>query len=440
MTERHSRSGIRRLTRLLADPLRRGMVTTAVVQGMLVGPSLLLTIAGARLLSINQYALWALCFALGSAVVVVDGGAAALAQIARSEATVSTHDLRRFLLTSAVSPVVVTAFSSALWPQITDVFVSKSIEVGVTLPILIGVGSLLRSWQNVVNGILIAAHRERPRARAAIASGGVQVAGLVLWSRDPTLDGLALVYALGALVGIAAIAPELRHHVGGAHRIGRGQRPRRTIVGILGMAVTQLDRFLVAAVTTPAGLAVYDLVARLAGTLKFACIALATSLVGRARATRPGAGMEELRIGAQRLLDRVAFVAFAALIALAPAVAALTKPELAGEAFVIGLALAVGHGTHASTAVLSAMLSGRGRLGPELGYLCLTVVVIGAMVPLGAAAAGVEGAALGAAVALVTGSLLFRRIGAAVLSDARASSCGGPAIRTTAPPAHELPR
>jgi O-antigen/teichoic acid export membrane protein len=424
----------------MTERLRRGMVTTAVVQGLLVGPSLLLTIAGARVLSINEYALWALCFALGSAVVVIDGGAAALAQIARSEAMVSTHDLRRFLATSAISPVVVTALSAALWPHITDIFVSRSIAVGVTLPILIGVGSLLRSWQNVANGILIAAHRERPRARAAIASGGIQVAGLVLWSRDPTLHGLALVYALGALVGIAAVAPELRHHLGGTHRIGRGQRPRRTIVGILGMAVTQLDRFLVAAVTTPGGLAVYDLVARLASTLKFACIALATSLVGRARATRPGAGMEDLRLGAQRLLDRVAFAAFAGLIPLAPTVAALTKPELAGEAFVVGLALAVGHGTHASTAVLSAMLSGRGRLGPEIGYLCLTVVVFGVMVPLGAAAAGVEGAAVGAAVALITGGLVFRRIGAVVLSDGRARSRGGPAIRSTAPPAHELPR
>ena len=77
------------------------------------------------------------------------------------------------------------------------------------------------------------------------------------------------------------------------------------------MSVTQLDRFLVAAVTTPGGLAAYDLVARLAGTLKFACIALATSLVGRARATHPGAGMEDLRLRAQRLLDRVAVVAFA---------------------------------------------------------------------------------------------------------------------------------
>jgi O-antigen/teichoic acid export membrane protein len=245
------------------------------------------------------------------------------------------------------------------------------------------------------------------------------------------------VYALGALIGIVALATELRHHVGGSHRIGRGQRPKRTVAGVLGMSVTQLDRFLVAAVTTPAGLAVYDLVARLAGTLKFACIALATSLVGRARAAGSEPRVEDLRARAQRLLDRVAAVAFAALIPLAPAVAAITKPELTGEALVVGVALAIGHGTNATTAVLSAMLSGRGRLGPEISYLCLTVVLFVVVVPIGAAAAGVEGAAAGAAVALVTGSLVFRRVGAAALVNSPVAPIGGRAIGATAPATRE---
>jgi O-antigen/teichoic acid export membrane protein len=109
------------------------------------------------------------------------------------------------------------------------------------------------------------------------------------------------------------------------------------------------------------------------------------------------------------MIDRVALVGFLAVPPLAWALARLTKPELAQTALALGAILATGHGLHATTAPLTAYLSGLRELGPELAYLVLAcAVTLVLALPLGAWL-GVEGVAVAVAAGLAVGSVWLRR-------------------------------
>jgi O-antigen/teichoic acid export membrane protein len=380
-------------------------------QALLLAPSLMLTVAGLSALTLADYGAWAILFALSSAAIVLDGGASQLAQIAGAHRTAGHREIMRLLGLAAVAPVLLTIVLGVAWTPLSEALLDPAATVEPLLGLVVGSASILRSWQNVGNSLLLGAGETRRRLFAAAASALVQVpfALAVTWWPDPLV--LAAGYAAGAAVGLLALARATGAI--GARPSGRGpyQVARRTSIGALSVALTQLDRLLVALFALPAGLAAYDLSARLAAAAKLACIMLSAGQVGEgARADRDARpdDVARTRAAVQRYVDRVAIGLFAAVPVAAWALAALTAPEIAAQATVLAAILSVGHGLHATTAPLTGFLSGRRRLGPELGYLAAAVGAMAALALLLGPWLGAQGIALAVSASLSGASLWLR--------------------------------
>jgi hypothetical protein len=258
------------------------MLRIGATQAVLLAPSLVLSVVGLRYLSLPDYAAWALLFALGSAAIVLDGGAAQLAQIHRTDGPLGAGELARLVGLASVAPVVLTLALAAGWEPLARALLDGDTGAGGgrALALAVGAGTVVRAAQGVGNGVLIGAGEDRARLVAASAGALAHLPFLVLLPAVGEPWVLAAAYAGGAVVGVAAMAPALRRSIG----VPGVRRPAavgtRSVIAALSVSLTQLDRLLVAPFAGAGGLAAYDLASRLGATAKLACIMLSVGLTG----------------------------------------------------------------------------------------------------------------------------------------------------------------
>ncbi len=388
---------------------RLNMAKTGATQLLLFAPSLILSIAGAHYLNVSDYAGWVLLFSAGTAAIVVDGGASQLAQVHRAEQRLGRPDLARLLLLAAIAPIIFTCVALLLWPLVEQGFLTDGVSHGRILAIAVGAATVVRSWQNVLNGVAIADGDHARRARSAGYAGVAQLIVMLLLFKLRSPFVLAGAYGLGAVVGVLTLARCVAELPRRGLSPARPDLRLRTISAVLSVSLTQGDRFLVAAFGSPAGLVAYDLAARIVATGKLSCVVLAAGMTSEgARGTQNGTSSSgNLRI-AQRFVDRVTGAVLGISPVIVLVVTLVVRPELAPTAALVALALAVGHGLHATTAPITLFLSGRRRLRPEVTYLSIAIVVT----LVTALVVGPEwheiGVAFATALGLIVGSLWLR--------------------------------
>lgn len=394
-----------------AAAIRRRMIHTGLVQGLLLAPSLALSVIGLAFMTVGEYAAWALLFALGSGSIILDFGAFQLAQIQRAEGKVSRREAVRLFGQASISPVLLTVTTSVFWRPFLDVFVDHERVASPLLPLLLGAAATIRAWQNVANGFALGAGDEGVRRRAAIGGAAAVMVGIALIAAMPAEYGLSSAYLLGGVVGLVMLMPLIAQSIGVPPPRGPSHIGARATIGALGVSLTQIDRLLVGVLMPASGLAAYDFAARLVSTVKLGCVLVATGAAAQAAgATTRGSAEEYLRT-AQRFLDRLSLVAFLVAPVVVAALTLVAKPEIAGTATAVAAILSVGHGLNATTATITGYLSGLRRPHPEVMYLVISVALLAATAwPLGTIA-GTLGVAAAVTLSLGVGSLWIRRYG-----------------------------
>jgi len=277
---------------------------------------------------------------------------------------------------------------------------------------------VLGGFQSALEGM-----QEYPAVKAVDAAAllletGAVVAALALgWG----LTGLAGAYALRLLAPIPAYAALARRRLPGLRALpGRldadaarallGLGGSVQVLGVLHLAIASLDRLVLAHLVSLGAAGAYEVARKLvsfAGALPAHALG---PLVPAAAALRARAGGEPL-VTAPLVRTATRAVAIAAAAPLAtfgacagPLVGAWVGPGHDDVALAVAI-LAPAAYIHLATGPATAVLRGLALPRLELAYAVLWLVLGAALMPLGAARAGVAGVALGSAAAQAGASL-----------------------------------
>jgi O-antigen/teichoic acid export membrane protein len=382
-------------------------------QVILLAPSLFLSIAALAVLPTREYALWGTIFSLSSAAILLDGGAATLGQVYRAEGALSAREILRLLAIAGLAPTVLTAGMLVLWQPIEILTASQGHIDSRWLPLLLGAGTVLRSWQNVANGITFKAHTHR-RLVMALLAAATQLAFLP-WMRSGTHAVLfALAYTAGAIVGLVGLIGPIVRSVGQAPRRGGDAVATRSGIALVGALASQGDRIIVAAVSSPAALAAYDLAARIVSTASVACIILSFGLATEGSRWSAAGRVEPMRRAlrsAQMTVDFACLLLFTSLPFVVYGVTEYTNKAIQSQAVVATSILTVGYAVWASTTPMTNFLSGARILRPEKLYTGGTLLIGVITVPPLGILLGMPGAAAGLSLALFVPSVWLRMAG-----------------------------
>lgn|GEM_PF-3873852 len=394
--------------------LAHSNLASLLTQILLLAPSLVLSLIGLVSLSTRQYALWALVFSLGSAAIIVDGGASTLAQVYRAEGVVSSRELLRLFGLASLAPCGLTLVMLGLWGPIQNLAAGPPAMSELWFPLVLGLGTTVRSWQNVANGVAMASEARRTRLSVAALAVVVQVTMLGVFAPRISLLDLAIVYSIGATIGVIGLTPVLIRSLGRPPARGHDALLTRGALAMIGVVVTQGDRVVVGAVSSAGGLAAYDVAARLVSTTAVICLIVSYGLAAEgSRWALKGRVLPIRQVihRAQRLVDVISVVMFASLPFAAAAITLYTKPELAKPAVVATCILGVGYAVNATTAPITNFLSGARILRPETLYLGGVFAITVICVPPLAIWLGMPGAAAGFSLAALVPSAWLRIMG-----------------------------
>lgn len=367
--------------------VRAGDTTRNLIRGGV--PALLSSVVtalvpalGAFFLSDDSYAVWALAATLTTIFLLVDFGTTALATKLAAERALARRSLTSLVLLTAAPPVVLTATALLVWPAYAAAAgLQRAGEpVVVVLIAAVGVGTALRSVGLV--GASVALGRRQFGRRSVILLGGalVQATSTILallagWDLLALGAGVGVSGAYQAVAALALARPDAEavQHARAWPLIRRFASVRGVAV-VLGVTVTQMDRWSLGLFAGATVLTAYDLAIRFATMPKIALLAFGSGLITEA------SGPE----GRQRwrpLFDR--YTRLFALLALAGTVgAAVTsvlfvqeRTDLAlGAVVALTVVATLSHGVHAVTIPAYFLTMGVGR--PELELLYLTPLAL----------------------------------------------------------------
>ncbi|WP_157732694.1 lipopolysaccharide biosynthesis protein [Cellulomonas sp. PSBB021] len=371
-------------------------------------------LVGQAYLSTDDYAVWALSATVVTISAVFDLGAPAY--VAR--ATVRGGSVSRALalgwgMTLGASAVV-GAFASAVWPwyaeragsvgdfdqQVAPLFIAAAGASGirgmfvVTASVLMAQGALkmratLILAQAVAQlGILVAALRSGAGLWAlCIAVGST---GLVAW-----VVASWLAIRLGVESRGEISAPEARRFAGW-----------RTVTALIGMLLTQGDRWAVGLVASPEVLGSYDIAARLASIPRVLAINFSVVLVVDAVNSRVAGGVATLYRQSLRIVALMTALVTAGVLVVVRVVEGhigfVGRPD-----WVILGVISVAYAVNACTAPATQMTAGLGEPQVELRYLLPCLVGTVALWTVGSLAGSPATMIIGSAASLAVTSAWF---------------------------------
>jgi O-antigen/teichoic acid export membrane protein len=379
----------------------------------------------------DDFALWSLLATLGIIGVVIDLGGTYLvgSQMARS------HDrkavLRRAMMLSASSAssvgllltLALVAFVSAT--GLAEVAPAELAAAGL----LMSAGGAARGTAAVVAAAALVVRDSNLRNMVLGGQAASQVA-ITLWLLEAGADyralpiGFALSSAVAVGIGFLRLRTKHKVFLGAAGPVQmdlnattrRYARARLSVL-VLGLLLTQADRWVLGLVGGASALAMYEVAARVAVIPKLALGAFAPILVSESARRAQEEGQNGLS-GQMRRLYRSAFAASAVvtlpLMLGALCVTFLFLPSLpnVGDSRTVTLwaaALLVGHSVHALTMPASMMANGIGRPRAEIPYQVLALAVAASVWALAYSLEATGLAVLAVPVALVIGSCFFLR-------------------------------
>lgn len=348
-------------------------------------------LSGAVFLTSDQYAIWALVSTLSTIFLLFDFGAPALAAKVSAEGNASRSTVYKICALTGLPPLLLAAVGCLVWApyaSAADLNAYSASEV-IAATGAIGLGGALRSVGTVFAGLSLGRQHYGaraiilliPAAGSAISTVALLASGFGLWSLAAGI-GIAgvLACALGAFLE--------RHRDTSGDNLESSRLVRLFFVSkgaatILGLAVTQLDRWALGLTGDASLLAQYDIVTRLVQIPKVALLALLVGLITEA-ASSPPAELRRLWVRSTRFVT----VAFgAAQLLCIPAALILIDASQGVSATSLAVAIALGIAQTALTATIPAtyIFSGRGEPQRELAYLLPLFVLVIASYVLGIA-------------------------------------------------------
>jgi O-antigen/teichoic acid export membrane protein len=387
-------------------------------QGNLIGflPATLLPFFARYEIGATPYAMWALLATVGTVATTLDfGGSTLLA--ARLGHTRAGALYRRSLLLSLGGSALITALALALWLMLTALgrAPAEAVEGAVGVATM-GLSTGLRSVINLDASVALVQRRyamqtvvyaSQAFGQAALAVALV-LAGLGWWAL-PVSSCIASTCVIASFYQWRRV--QLRRLDSPRHRDDENIRSfavSRTTGGLLLLAITQGDRWLVGSIASHGLLAEYDLAARAAALPRF-IVAAISNVVLPQRARREHSSPEAARLLYRRAQAVAASVSGAvSLLVLFAALVAVPLARITWSAVGLVLLLLVGNGINALTVTGAMFVNAQLRPDRELPYLYLAGVVF---VLVAAVAAVVPGggswSVYAAPAALTVGSLFF---------------------------------
>lgn len=334
---------------------------------------------GSLYLTDRTYATWALAATILTVAIVLDFGGPAYVSREFAAGTRSWRVLRDGTVLTGTGSLLVAGVAAMAWPLYADPETLAFGDYrGSLLLLASGAGAALRGAVAVLGAALLSLNRLRARTclllgqaiAQALLTLGLLGAGAGLWS-------LAAGALLSALPPLLAARWLLRHDLlknassGGIVKISASSFARsRGAVTLLGLSMTQLDRWAVGAVASPSFLTQYDVLIRLASLPRVFVIGLTTVLVADgSRLTSPSQARTLIRrttalVGVFTLLASLAVILGGGYF-----VANSFAREDQRALLLLLIAAVVWFGANALTAPMTLVLTGLGRPGEELKYL-----------------------------------------------------------------------
>lgn len=366
---RHRREG-------LGSRLIRGGLPSIAASGVTAFVPLL----GAFFVTPENYAIWALGATIATIFVVFDFGAPSLATKLAGTESLNRSTCIRLALISIAPPIILGGVTVAFWPLYRDAagLGDGPMQPAVAMFVLVAIGCALRSVGLVLASSALGSERYVIRGMilvsGAIAQFVVTLAALLAGAEIVSL-GLG-VFASGVMQFFVGYHFEFR-------RIPRSELgPEisvqvksltvtfvrdRGMITLIGLAVTQLDRWALGLVGDPVLLAQYDIASRLLAMPKVALVAFATGLISEASRATSLQSVYHLWNKTTRAMALLVPVA----MLLVSVAALVTQGSMQQEmnSILLVVVLAVAHGTNSLTIPPAFVLTGLGRPGYELRYL-----------------------------------------------------------------------
>ncbi|NKS84720.1 hypothetical protein GS571_03695 [Rhodococcus hoagii] len=375
-------------SQLLSRLLRGGL--PALAAGIITA---LMPIIGIRYLDASQYAVWALASTLVTVFLIIDFGTVALSVSLGSAGEASAPIVRRLLVLTAAPPILLSIVAVLVWPIYSAKSdIDASIGQVVLTFLLIGIGGALRSIGLIYAGIALGRKNFVGRARILVGGAVTQVAAAYLLL-ELGFDSIALAYSvvlsglIQVLMSLSTNTRKLDPDSGSESQIDRVVLEfarAKGLITVLGIIVTQMDRWVLGLSGSTEFLSTYDVATRITMMPKVALIALMAGLIGDASRLK----MSE-RDGLVRLHDR-AFLLNALFAVLGGFVtAAVCALILRGEmgqieawATVVTL-IAIAQTASALTIPITMILAGMRRPQIELRYMVPLSMAVGVAYYLG---------------------------------------------------------
>lgn len=339
-------------------------------------------LSGVLFLSPAEYAVWALLATLFTIFLLFDFGAPALAAKLATERVASPRAVRRVLLLTSAPPLLLAAVAAITWPVYSSItgLVSYSDSSVIVCIVTLGLGGALRSAGTVFAGISLGRQRFGRRATIllvpAIINAGLVLALLVIGLGVFALAiGVAASGAASAVLG--ALLERTRDAASDDVEVGRLVRVflfSKGAATLMGLAVTQLDRWALGLVGDVSLLAQYDVVTRLVQIPKVALLAMLVGLVAEAASS----SADQLKALWKRSTVVTVVLFAASQVAMIPLALLLVSANSTVTSLTIWLAVSLGVAQTALAATIPStyVLAGRGKPHLELIYLAPVFILV----------------------------------------------------------------
>lgn len=344
------------------------------------GVAAVVPLTGALFLTEDEYAIWALVTTLSTIFLLFDFGAPALATKLAAERSLNRHALSGVIALTAVPPLALGAVASVIWYPYAHASQLWAYEPPVVIwaILLVAAGCALRSAASVFAAVSLGRSHYANRAVILIAGALASAIATVgsLWAGAGLL-ALGIGVIANGVVGLGfSIVLERRIDSSDADvavaRLIRLFFVSKGAATLLGLVITQLDRWALGLAGDASLLASYDLATRIVQIPKIALLAL---LVGLVAESAQASGAELRRVWSRSTaLAVVTFVA-AQLVCVPVALILSERSEVSGYWLLI-LGVVVAQLALTSTIPTTLILAGEGRPERELLYLVPTFLLV----------------------------------------------------------------
>lgn len=379
-----------------------------------------LPLTGAVMLSDEQFAMWSLLSTVSTIALSIDFGGVALT-MARIQLEPRGPLLRRAIGLSMVGSGLIGAVALVVWvPYSTSSAAAAfSFVEGACAIVVATLGAALRSAILVLAQVALNDHRFALRTwMVAGQSVGTAVIAFAMLLATRTAWALPLGWALSSAVvllvavpvcsraGLFRTPPDVVASNGSASGIHATFAWSRTLVSVMSGLLQQADRWIVGALGGPALLAAYEVVWRFASLPRFLVQNLAVVLGGNAVASL--GDDPDRTTSLLRHSNRIAAVATAVCALGSAAVYVVWVNVFDSTALpVVMVAVLVSQCVLAMSAPLSYITIAVGMPKLDIPYVALSVLLAGTAAAVGAVTGRAEVFAVGNAMALLVGVVVY---------------------------------